>query len=169
MADRCTKEGQFRAKIVSYSLKEAASGAVGIHVKCLLTAEPGPSGGWSDCDHMEADGDIWIIKKDGDTNDRAVESLINHAGWDGNLETIANQGWTPKPCSVTTQRNEYNGEVTYKIGFINAYDSKPQMGKDRAAELQRKYGEKLHRLGGAIKPGAGSPMAAPMDDDQIPF
>lgn len=164
------KEGSYRIKIVNYSLREAKSGAVGITLHAVITHEPGPDGEWEECDPGEVEGTVWVIKKDGDANDRAVESLMNHAGWDGNLQSVSMRTWQPTPCSCTTKREEYQGTVSYKIAFINGFDNSPPMSTTRAAELQAKYGEKLRRLGGAATPKEGVPLAPPPPTDaDIPF
>lgn len=162
----CTREGQFRAHIRRYLLTEAKSGAVGIRINCELFAEPGEQG-WLDLEEaLEADGTIWVIKKDGQVNDNAFKGLMDYTGWDGNLQTIASQGWVPKKCSVTIKREEYEGNVSFRVSFVNDYEARPTMSEARAAELQLKYGMKLQRAGGSAMPIQPSPG---MDEKDIPF
>lgn len=173
MADKIDREGSFRARIVEYELKEFESGAVAIDVKCVLTQEPG-SEGWVDLEEpLEASGLIFVIKKDGSVNTNGFDSLRNHAGWDGNLESIGCRTWEPTQCTVEIKREEYKDQIRYDVSFINAYEQRPKMSPARASELQAKYALKLQRAGGAIKPKTGKlappPPQGSEDDPEIPF
>ena len=164
--------GQYRINIFDYSLKETKTGSVMLKVRAKITHEAGHDG-WEECDPTEVDGFLCVIKKDGNPNAFMVEALMNHAGWDGNLESLGNGGWEPTPCACTTARNEYNGDVKYQINFINSYDAVPQMGPERARELQAKFGAKLRSLGGSATPAAARLNAPPPGEfdnsSEIPF
>jgi hypothetical protein len=180
--EKCEQEGNYRAKILAYELREAQSGAVGVHLTCALTHFANPKGEWEEIgEPSEAEADIWIIKRDKELNDRGIESLIRWAGWTGNIEDIGNQFWIPNPIAVTVKMEEYQGQKRYKIAFINSYDSQPAIGAARAAELQRLYGDKIRSLGWSDQPPPVAPVspAAPPErqkfvpqtnsDKDIPF
>ena len=158
-------------EVLNYGLKKfegSTSVAVALHVRLTELFHEGE---WFQVD-QECYGDIWIIKKDNKgINQRSVESLVNHAGWDGNLESIANGTWEPTPFQVTTKADEYQGNVSYKINFVNGFNDKPRGGgslgsatADDAKQLQNQWGSQLRALAGnrmRPQPPAASKPAAP--------
>ncbi len=177
-------EGNFQAKIIQYALNEAESGALAIHIRAHILAHH-ESGEWLDDTDTEiiAEGDIWIIKKDGTPNEPGVQSLVNHAGWDTCLESIVEETWTPLPCVVTVRSDEYKGVTRHKIAFLNSWSWQPRgnVSKQRARQLQEKYGQELalFRPPDSERPShpAEVPVPAPAHDytnyppggEQIPF
>lgn len=193
--DPCDREGTYRVgEVLNYGLKKfegSTSVAVALHVRLVELLHEGE---WYPVD-QECYGDVWILKKNnGGPNQKSVESLIEHAGWDGNLESIANGTWKPTPFQVTTKADEYQGNVSYKINFVNAWDAKPRgagslgtASADDAKQLQNQWGSQLRALAGnrmrpqppaASKPAtpprpAAKPQSVPAGaapaDDGIPF
>lgn len=145
----CEAEGHYRAKIVDFGLKEFESKAVAVSLRAHLLARLNEEGEWDDISRseIEATGEVWVVKKDGTINDIGVQALANHAGWDADLASIAEQTWMPLPCLVTVKANEYKGETTFKIAFVNSWEWTPRgmsnISKKRALELQEKYGSAL--------------------------
>jgi hypothetical protein len=169
------REGTFQAEIESFGLKEMESGSIAISIRANLTACWSGEGwdSWSEY-MMDAQGDLWIVKKDGTLNSPQVEALMKHAGWDGNLESIINETWKPTPCQVVVQKDSYKGVDRYKIGFINDLNRTPgamsNVDAAKAKELQARYGAQLRALAGnavrnnaapAGKPSAPPPAPAP--------
>lgn len=166
----CDRAGNFRANILEYGLKEMDSGAVAVslHVKLTELFDNGEWHEWEQFD-MECFGDVWIIKKDGSINDKASESLIKHAGWDGNIDSITGETWKPTPCQVVVNKEEYQGRTSYKVAFINDHSRTPgQMSNvtpEKAKELQNRFGSQLRALVGNVKrnqaPTGSRPSAPP--------
>lgn len=169
----CDREGAFRAVISDYGLKEMESGAVAVAIKARLTdfwdAANGEWIPWEQYE-MEVEGDIWIVKKDGGgVNQNGAESLMRHAGWDGSLESISNATWQPTACQVVVKRDEYKGNVRYKIAFVNALDRTPgglsNVDPAKVRELETRYGAQFRAIGGNIKrnapPAVGRPASPP--------
>jgi hypothetical protein len=186
------RKGIFRAEIVEYGLKEMDSGSIAVSLRCKLTDwwdgekfEP-----WEQYD-MEASGDVWVVKKDGNANQNAAESLMRHAGWDASFSSIVNGTWQPTACQISVEEETYKNKVQRKIGFINAWDRIPgamsNVDADGAKALEQRFGASMRALFGnvsrnqaapASKPNAPPPPSAPAPmapamagapDDDIPF
>src|ERR1019366_9346365 len=104
MSQEIEREGAYRATITAYGLKEMNSGAISIGIQAHLTErynfEEELWESWSEYD-MQAEGDVWIITgkdKGNKVNQKAAESLMKFAGWDGNFDSIANGSWEATPC-----------------------------------------------------------------------
>jgi len=164
------REGTFRAEITEYGIREAESGSVGVTIRCKLTEwwDGQQWLDWSSYD-VEALGDVWIVKKDGSLNEPAAQSLIRHAGWDGNIDAIANSVWQPTKCAVAIQREEYKGQVRFKIAFVNDWARTPgqlsSISADKARELATRYGGQLRAMAGSVQrnhaPTTGAPARPP--------
>lgn len=174
MSQPCDREGNFKAHILDYGIRKADSGAIAVTIKAQLMAlwdsEQQDWIPWSEYD-QEAWGDIWVVKKDGSLNENAVKSLINHAGWDGTLESIANKTWQPADCQVQIQENKYQGETTYRVSFVNDLERIPgginSLSQQEVGALAAQYGAPLRALAGTAlnakksAPKPGSRPAAP--------
>lgn len=173
MSIECDREGTFRAKIIDFGLREYESGAIAAMLRAQLTDLWDPETKewvrWSEYD-MQAVGPIWLVKKDGSLNDNGCQSLVRCAGWDGDFDSIVNLTWHPTPVQVVTKANEYDGNVTYPITFVNQYDREPgsisNLSPEKAKALKSRFGSQLRALVGteqnrqAPKP-AGKPPAPP--------
>lgn len=169
-------EGFYRVKITEFGLKEMQTGAVAISLKAKLL-ECWQNEEWVDWGRFdqEAEGDVWIIKKDGMTNDGAVESLAKWAGWDGDIESIIKATWQPLHCQVQIKSEEYLGKTRCKIAFINDWNRLPKamtnVTNERAMQLQEKFGKGLRYIAGqhvTSTPAPAGASAGPALDD-IPF
>ena len=171
MQQPCDREGTFQAQIESYGLREVDSGAISVTINARLLAlwdgqqwEP-----WDNYD-MVAEGDIWIVKKDGQPNQNGIESLVKFAGWDGDMISIPSMGWQPTPCQVVVKRDDYKDQTRYKIAFINDHDRRPgamsNVDATKAKDLQNRYGAQLRAIVGNARrngpaPNAGAPKPPP--------
>lgn len=183
----CEVEGHYRIKITETGLKEMQSGAVAISLKAHIL-EAWQDDEWADISHLEneIEGDVWIITKEGATNDSAVESLVKWAGWNGDLASVLDGSWMPLPCQTQVKREDYKGNTRFKLSFINDWNRTPRgmtnVSPEQVGALLSKYGRDLKavadraRVNGTQSPAkAHSPMAphrAPGDssaDMDIPF
>lgn len=162
MANAADREGNFRAVITSYGLKEMESGAVAVSIKASLTdfwdgTEWFP---WKEYD-VEAEGDVWIVKKNGDVNLGQAEALCRYAGWDGDMESIVQETWQPRPVTVAIQKDEYKRHVRYKIAFINDYNRTPgamsNVDREKAKALQAKHGAAFRAIAGNVQRNTAPP------------
>lgn len=162
------RAGIFKAKITGYGLTESEKGAVGIVLKAELTDLWDPTNKewypWAQYE-QEAEGAIWIVKKDGTINQLGADSLIKCAGWDGNLESITGETWQPTPVQVAIDSDEYNGKTRFRINFVNPFDRTPGMmstvSADKARELQNRFGGLLRAIAGNARRNGATPNGAP--------
>ena len=146
--------GTFQADIIEYGLQKYESGAVAVAVKCLIRSQWNPESqlwdDWSGYEQHEAGGFLNVVKKDGTLNSNQVEALVQHAGWDGQLSSIANEQWRPTPCQIKVDPNEYKGKTTFQISFINQFDRIPgavgNVNIDEAKSMDAQHGGALRAL-----------------------
>ncbi len=170
MSNPVDREGVFRGEIVEYGLKQMDSGAVAVGVVVNLTdlwdADNQTWHPWFDY-AMSAPGDIWIVKTDakgGGINQRAAESLIRFAGWDGNLESITGQTWKPTPVQVTIKAEEYQGATNRRVAFVNDWARVPgsvgNVDETKAKELQTRFGGQLRAIAGNARRSVPAPQTS---------
>jgi hypothetical protein len=182
MTTALDRSGTFRAEITDYILMAPfPSGSIPVDITVRLTAMWDPDEGeggewvpWAEFE-MDATGLQWIIKKDGGLNESTVHNLIDHAGWDGNLDSISNRTWQPTPCQVVCNEegdekrrkdNDQYGRSNFSIDFVNAHDAIPGGGKremapEMAKQLQTRHGAALRALAGNTKRNATAPKGKP--------
>lgn len=154
MSQELNQTGDFRGEICSYKLQEYKSGAVAIAVLVdIHDAWNSETQEWNDWreHYLQVPGYLFVIKKNGTLNDVQVAALVSHVGWDGNLESITAQTWQPTRCQFSVTANTYEGDVSYRIAWINAYDSRPgtsSIDPTRSKELQNKFGSQLRAVAG---------------------
>lgn len=163
--------GDFRGTIIEYGLREYESGSVAVAIVAQLDElfsddQWHPWGEYQ----MEATGYIIIIKKDGSTNQKQIEALCQFAGWDGSITSIVQGQWKPTPCQFNIKENVYQGQTSYRIEFVNAFDRTPggalnNVDESKAKDLQARFGSSLKAIAGNVKRNAppvnGSKPAAP--------
>lgn len=164
------RAGHFQAEIIDYGLKDAESGAVAVGLKVKLLAEWNQDAEqWDDWTQYDVDaiGDVYVVKKDGKLNEGQVKSLVQFAGWDGSLESIAERSWQPTKCQVQIEADEYKGKTRFRVGFINEFGRKPgpsinTVDNVKAKELQARHGAALRALTGNLRrTAAPSPSSRP--------
>lgn len=166
------REGSFRAEITEFGIKQFDSGAVGVSIRARLTewysiteAKWYP---WNDYE-TEAEGTIFIVKKDNTVNQLGADSLIKYAGWDGNIESITNGTWQPTPCQVAIKREEYKQQAQMRIAFINDWHRTPggmsNVSPEDAKAMQVRFGAQFRALVGNAQrnnmPATGRPATPP--------
>lgn len=166
---RLEQDGIFKARPLTWDIKEAESGAVAVSFSFVVLEElvdgEWTSEGWDD-EHMFY-GDWWIVKKDGTINQGAVEQLAKSLGWNGNLDAIV--GDPPqKVVQVNVKPDTYEGVTRYKGSWMNPadYSGGPKNGTDPAAVsgIKARFGSLLRAAAaGAVekkpepKPAAKAP------------
>lgn len=154
------RDGVFQGRIIEYGLSEMESGAVCVNVMAKISAQfdfhSKSFVDWTNYTDVFARGAIWIVNKKGEVLDKAVKSMVDFAGWDGSLESIANETWQPEPCQFSIQPEtdkdgrEKAGE--YRIAFLNDYDRVPgsmsNIKPEQVGTLSAKYGGQFRALAG---------------------
>lgn len=158
------REGNFRIQIVEYALKEFDSGSVCVSMRATVLEQfDEESKTWIDWRPYNRDvlGDVFIVNKKGDLLEKAIQSLVNFAGWDANFDAIANGRWQPTPCQCSVAENVYKDQTSFKINFINSYDWHPGgsggVSAEKAKELSNRFGSQLRALAGNVKRNAPPP------------
>ncbi len=175
----CDREGTFRVEVEAYGLKEMDSGAVAISLQVKLlewfgVMRSGEEPAWHDWTayNMGAEGDVWIVKgkdKQNAVNQQAAESLIRHAGWDGDITSIAGDQWMPTKFAITTKADtDKSGNVragVFKLAFINDYSRTPGMltkiDPEKAASLAARHGAQLRAIAGNLRRNSSAPSSLP--------
>lgn len=172
MTQKIDREGTFQGLILEYGLREEKSGSLAVTVRARLDriwdSETEIWQDWQEYE-MEADGFLYIIKKNGEPNNGQIESLVKFAGWDGTIASISESTWHPTPCQFSIEANEYQGKTTYRIAYINENNRIPgQLGNvsaDKLKALEVKYGASLRAIAGSArmnaKPAADAKMPTP--------
>lgn len=173
--------GEYRGPIFDYALIEKKNdkgefNGLSLSIKISasevwMTPEGATAPTWLDCSSWDAHGEgyIVLISKAGKVNENQINRLIKYTNWDGDFQSMADHAWEPRPVRFDIQQNEYNGEVSYRINWINAFDSEPggaggNVDADRAKALNSQYGAAIRALRGnqiraATPPSAGKPQA----------
>ena len=161
-----------------YGLNRADSGALAVtllvRVEDIWTTPAGEDGKpiegepeqWCDWSAygFEVRGDIWIVKTDGTLLEKNIRRLIDNAGWDGSISSIANDSWKPKKVMVEVEEDVWKNKTRYRIAWVNSHDSVPgtQIGnvsEEVAAELEGMFGAQMRALAGSATTNAAPPPA----------
>lgn len=164
MSTEIQQEGTFRGRIVDFALRKANEGhALALQIRCKIDESylPSPEDVWEvwkgEWDY-EAEGRVWLIKKDGAPNDVQISSLVEAAGWDGNFLSLINGTFAPQPIQFDVQQDEYKGVVRYRISWIRPYDASPRGGgnvdPDAARMLDAQYGAQIRAISGNVQRNA---------------
>lgn len=181
MSTDLDRDGDFRVECQEYGLFNAGSGSVAVNMKFRVLEQFNPEiGEWDDWREYDVtvDGSFWIIKKpkegqtNGDLNDRQIDALVQHCGWDAKLKSIAEGTWTPTNCQVNVRKDDYqSGRLkrdVFRAAFINGYDSTPGGGglgnvtAEDAGALDAKWGAKMRAVAANAKAPqkpAGKPLS----------
>ncbi len=153
MVEALNQAGDFRGRITGYGLYKPDSGAVAVDLTVAIDeAWDNESKTWSDWRQYElvVAGYIWIIKKTtGETIQRNIQSLLNCAGWDGDMTSVESGRWQAQPIQISVEPDEYKGNTRYRIAWVNEYNHVPGGGNVTAEEakaLQQQYGSKIRAL-----------------------
>ena len=171
--------GRYLAKPFEWWLREAASGAVGVHVgyKVLGKHEDGEWQDWREFGEYRVDGTVWIVKRDGTVNQIGVDQLRDVLGWDGRMELFSR----PVPrgkIQIEVQAEEYKGAVDHRVNWIYPVDAPIGSGTvapGRQKELANRFGSLLRAAaGGSATPPIAAKAKAPAKpvddpDDPLPF
>lgn len=175
MSSPVDRPGTFRGEIKEYGLKEMESGAVAVGIRASLTQffdqESKEWMDWSAYD-QEAEGDIWIVKKDGKPNTNGVESLTKYAGWDGDIMAVIQGSWQTIPCQLVIIEESYKGQTRSKISFVNDYDRTPggqlsNVDENKAKELAARFGSQFRAIAGNGK--RSTPASTKMPNGRPPI
>ena len=153
----CDRAGDWRADIIEFGLKEFESGAVALNIRCRLgELYDHDNKVWDEwAEHgMEAFGSLFLVKKDGSLNQEQIKAVCEATGWNGDFAAITDGTWQPMRCQVQTKRNEYEGNVSYRVNWISPHDREPGSGLSNVDSVKAK--SLNARFGGSIRALAGN-------------
>ncbi len=165
---RLEQDGIFKAKPLSWNIvtsETTKSVGININFKILASLDGETWVSWAEAEDHNVYGTYYVVGREGKVNMKACEQLVGSMGWDGNLDSVAG----PVPdcvVQIKVERDEYNGKVTYKAGWMNEENYVPTFGAsaDDVANLNKSYGSLLRGAAASIakaKPKAAAPPAAP--------
>lgn len=168
MSQPMDRAGAFRGQFHEYGMKEERSGALAVVVRMVVQEMWDHARqawiDWAQYD-MEVVGYLYIIKKDGTLSQGKIKELTQHAGWNGDIDSLGGGLWSPTLCQVEVKEEEYDGNVQYRIAWIHAYDSTPgavgNVSAERAKELQTQFGSQVRALVGSTTRNATAPAGKP--------
>jgi len=164
MANRA---GRFRAQIIDKGVSETGPNNLATFIPRFFLTEEWNGSEWVDIgrEGLEITGYVYIEKKDGSLNTRAIENLKSAFGWDGRDIMWLQESALPD-CQVTCEFETYNGQERLKVQWINPYDSTgsgeaiPKADDNTRKRLANRLGAKLRATAG------GSPAAKPTGKPQ---
>jgi len=177
------REGSFQVDIIDYGLnhkKETGTYSVFVKVRARTKWEP-TTKTWDDWTAYEAEaaGFLNVVKRDHTLNDDQIRRLVEHAGWDGHWKSIQEHTWQPTPCQVSIKKKTYQGNETFDVDWINAFDDTPRSGMADAdfQSLEQQFGAPCRALASSSKRNTTVPADKPADPppakteggDDIPF
>jgi len=167
--------GEYRGRILEYSLLEKKKdknefAGLSLFVKIAadevwMAPEEGGAEQWLNCSAWDAHGEGWLvlITKAGKVNETQIKTLVKYAGWDGDFQSLADKSWEPKPVRFDVQYNVFNNQGSYRINWLNEYDSEPgvagNVDAERAKALGTQYGSVIRALIGNQQRAATSASA----------
>lgn len=153
MAD-VDRSGRFKATIGVNKLHQGQTGSVSWRARFALTefwdgAEWLP---WGEYD-QSIEGQVNIIKKDGNANDRGVQTMKDCVGWTGDFAALDDGDFSGTTVQITVeQENDPKYGQRFVVAWVNAGDPPAQTGVDVAGvkALNAKFGAMMRaKLKGA--------------------
>jgi hypothetical protein len=153
---------------MSWNLREAKeTKSVQVSIEFSLTEWWNPEQrewtDWAPYDHR-AFASVWIIKRDGTPNERALQNLVESLGWNGDIDDLnRTDTWTPNPCQLTVEENTYDGKTTLRVNWINPYNAQPVIkGMDESGvkQIKARLGGQFRALAANIRRNGPQPIPA---------
>jgi hypothetical protein len=182
MATELDRIGHFQVRCKDYTLAKFDSGAVGLQMTCRVLAQwDEETKSWLDWVKAE-DGTeydeitvgvlVILIKKNdangksGGINEKQVDALIEHCGWNASMVSLTNKEFEPRDFQLKVEEEDYKGKKQYKGSWINAFDAIPGgslkgVEPDVAKMLQEEWGGSLRALAAKAKDKAQKPGGKP--------
>lgn len=111
------------------------------------------------------EGELYVIKTDGSVNQRALQTMRDVLGWNGDFTVLEQPGaWNTSPCQIEVENETYNNRTRLRVKWINPHDWD---GGGRRAEaglasrLAAQHGAAVRAMFGG-SPAASPPPARPV-------
>ena len=163
------REGTFRGEIIETGVKQfdgKQSVAATMLVRILeqWNFDDGEWLDWSQYGEYVAQGDVWVVGKDGKPLESNVGRLKATIGWTGTFATLQANGYVGQRLQFTVEGEEYKDQDWFKIGFVDPWGRTPggmagTLDTSAVEGLDARYGGAMRAIGGP--PPAGKPAAPP--------
>jgi hypothetical protein len=164
------REGYFRGTIQVYLLEQSEkTGTYNLSIQVLFDehyyTDPATNEtGWVGWPYEHgAYGYLNLVKKDQKLNDINMTNLIEHAGWDGNFESMGNNTWQPQRCGFKVKTDTYKDVTSFKVDGVNSLDftpgekSKAKVNPQAGSDLNKMFGSQVRALASSLKRNATPP------------
>lgn len=188
MSQAVDREGTFRAKPISWGLREGKeSSSVGLNICFQILEYQDPDTqdwqtGWDQYD-MVVWGTFWFINREGKISESRTRKLVESLGWSGNPEDFSVEGieFNNVLINVENRINPKKGTTRLEAAWIHPWDHVYVPGAKTAdpalsKTLQATHGAGLRAIAGNVKrngsPKAPVPEATPPQQapaGKIPF
>lgn len=161
------RPGIFKAKPFDWSIQpsdKTKSVAVSIGFLILSQYEDGEWISWEDYEPHVTRGWFYIIGKDGNLNQTAVDQLVKSLDWYGDLKAIKNGLPPDVVVQINVKANEYNGKTTFKAGWMNPENFVPEAfgaSDDEVSGLTAQFGSLLRAAASVARPKTPATKPAP--------
>lgn len=165
------REGLFHAHPVAVGLGETRENKLLQAVIQYRLFEELREGQWTDCsgESMEITGYHVLEKRDHSLNDMTIEALKAALGWDGRdpfwLQDNA-EALVQHPVQVKLAMDEYNGQQSLKVAFLNPYGAKgngvPKADDDLRRSVSNRLGAKFRACAGGTPANPPKPAGKPI-------
>jgi hypothetical protein len=146
------REGTFKAKILSWNIYAAKSGAVAVNMDFAIVSQWNGSDwdSWADYAPHHCYGAFYVVKKDGAINTATVKQLVAAVSWDGKLKSILDLP-PDVEVQITVKAEDYNNATVHKAAWINPGDHTPTFGAspEVVSNLDARFGSLLRAAASA--------------------
>jgi hypothetical protein len=182
------QEGTFRAVPLTWGLTEKGgdSRSVGVGIEFLVDYKwNAETEQWEDwrAGNFAITGYFYVVGKEGNLNDMAINQLRKSLGWDSGLEELVAETapWNDRPVNITCAFEEYNGKSSLKVKWLNPPDDSParaigNVAPERVSELAMLFNPKIRATGSGevvlpitALPKRGEAVLAEQPVDAIPY
>lgn len=161
-----TREGTFRGIATGWEARTLSTGTVVIDVTFEVD-EIRIDGDWRGGTPAAVKGGFFPLKRTGAPNEKVVQMLCAHLGWDGRFQSLTSPPKVER-VQIDVEAREHNGKTFYQANWVRGLDDEPAQAMDFsvAAKLDQEHGKALSEI---AKKCAPQPSAAKAAEDDIPF
>ena len=161
------RAGRFKAQVLDAGVGESGPNNLLTFTPRFVVTHELQAGEWVDVAHeyLDITAFVYLEKRDGSMNTRAIQNLKDSFGWDGSDPFWLQDNDLPD-CQITVEMDEYQGKVRPKVQWINHLDSEGGLAVVKSGDADRRrilarVGAKFRALGGGKPPAKAAPKPAP--------
>lgn len=166
MATILDRPGVFKAQPVNWEVspsRDSQSVAIKIQLSILAQWDGSEWQSWADYEEHFVTGWWYVIGKNGQVNQTAVDQLVESLRWNGDVDNLRRD--PPKAVvQVTVKEDTYNSKTTYKASWMTpegVIPGAPSASPEDVAAVKTRYGSLLRAAAAGAAKKAGIAPAAP--------